>query len=64
MNMPQPPDQLVGGGAGEFLISHIVRETAASARTVSLAERLGVEVAVSATAHALAVLASENASRE
>jgi probable H4MPT-linked C1 transfer pathway protein len=64
MNMPQPPDQLVAGGAGEFLISHIVRETAASARTVSLAERLGVEVAVSATAHALAVLASENASRE
>jgi probable H4MPT-linked C1 transfer pathway protein len=55
--MPRPPAELVASGAGEFLITHL-GATTGRLKTVSLTEHLGPKVATSATAHALAVLAS------
>jgi probable H4MPT-linked C1 transfer pathway protein len=54
-----PPSVVVLAGRGEFLARRALEMMPWSARTVSLAAELGPEVSRVATAHALAVLASE-----
>jgi probable H4MPT-linked C1 transfer pathway protein len=55
--MPWRPNTVVSSGAGEFLVPKLVLESLGRVPTVSLTSRLGREVAVAATAHALAKLA-------
>jgi hypothetical protein len=54
-----PPQCLVLSGSGEFLARRLAETAAPRCDVVSLSERLGAAVCVSATAHALAVLAAE-----
>jgi probable H4MPT-linked C1 transfer pathway protein len=58
--MPKRPDRFVVSGSGEFLAASAVREAEASSHVEKLSERLGSVASESATAHALAVLATES----
>ncbi len=56
-----PPSTIVLSGAGEFLGRQLVERLGFNGSVVSLTEKLGPQASRCAPAHALAVLASENA---
>ncbi len=56
-----PPQAFIVGGAGEFLARHLIARLGERCPVVSLAERLGPGPSRCAPAHALAVLANEEA---
>jgi probable H4MPT-linked C1 transfer pathway protein len=57
--LSRPPVSVVISGSGEFLARQLAETALVGANIVSLASRLGPSVAVSAAAHALAVLAND-----
>jgi probable H4MPT-linked C1 transfer pathway protein len=58
-DLPQPPTSIVISGSGEFLARRLAEIAEIRSAITSLGERLGMAVAVCATAHALAVLVNE-----
>jgi probable H4MPT-linked C1 transfer pathway protein len=61
--MPRQPNRFVVSGSGEFLAAALVAEVAASASIERLTNHIGSAAAVSATAHAVAVLARQTESQ-
>jgi hypothetical protein len=58
--MPAPPESIIVSGHGEFLARRVIENLSLSATVVALSKLLGATVSRCATAHALAVLASES----
>lgn len=56
---PQPPETIILTGHGEFLGERVVERLSGDLTIVSLSRRLGPVVSRCATAHALAILATE-----
>ena len=56
----QLPQTVIISGAGEFLLRRVLKQVGLSAKTVSLARRLGSTISICAPAHAAAVLANES----
>jgi probable H4MPT-linked C1 transfer pathway protein len=63
-NMGRSPRSVVISGSGEFLAECLVERGELRSKTMSLGRHLGPSVAVSAAAHALAVLATEVSSKK
>ncbi len=61
--MSSPPTTVVACGQGEFLASRLMEKLKLSATLVTLGNELGADLSRVATAHALAVVAREAASR-
>jgi probable H4MPT-linked C1 transfer pathway protein len=62
-HMPEPPRSLIVSGSGDFLVRPILetQQAVKSARVVPLGAMLGPEISQAACAHAVAVLAAEQA---
>ncbi|MCL4205591.1 MAG: tetrahydromethanopterin-linked C1 transfer pathway [Pirellulaceae bacterium] len=58
-SMPAPPRAIVASGHGDFLMRRMLEKSGFHGQILSLTERLGPAMSRVATAHALAVLASE-----
>lgn len=58
--MSQPPQTAIISGRGEFLARRVLARAQPGVRIVSLADEMGPDLSIAATAHALAVLAREN----
>jgi probable H4MPT-linked C1 transfer pathway protein len=59
--MPGPPQTVILSGLGEFLARRVLKRAKFTPTLVSLGEQLGASISVAAPAHALAVIAREEA---